>query len=149
MYIAVDIDIHRPKAAVWAAISDIDNCPAMLSAIVDLEVINRPKRGLVGLKWRETRMMFGREASETMWITDARVEEYYATRAESHGSVYITHLSLSEVAGTSRLTMTFHAQPQTFVAKCLSALMALMIKKSMVAALEKDLQDIKYFVEAT
>jgi len=99
------------------------------------------------LKWEETREMFGKEAMETMWITDSVVNEYYATRAESHGSVYITKLSLKESDGSTLLTMSFNGIPQTFAAKVLSFLMRPLINSSIKKALVKDLRDIKAYVE--
>lgn len=42
----------------------------MVSGIISLNILHQPEDGLVGLKWEETRKMFGKEASETMWITD-------------------------------------------------------------------------------
>ncbi|NQZ10526.1 MAG: hypothetical protein HRT35_25515 [Algicola sp.] len=43
--------------------------------------------------------------------------------------------------------MSFTAQPQTFMAKVLSFIMAPMMKGSMNKMLAKDLSDIKAFVE--
>lgn len=47
--------------------------------------------GLVGLKWRETRMLFGKEATAEKWITDAVENECYKTRAESDGIHILIH----------------------------------------------------------
>ena len=86
---------------------------------------------------------------EDVWkaITDSVDNEYYATRAESHGSVYVSRLSLAESAGITTLTFSFSGEAQTLVAKILSALMGFMIKSSMVKELQKDLEDIKSYVE--
>lgn len=147
MKVSVDIEIEQPKEAVWAAITDIENCENFISAIVDLKILNKPENSLVGLKWQETRLMFGKEASETMWITESVENEYYCTRAESHGSVYISRLSLSEAGNYTLLTMTFTAEAQTLPVKIISAIMGIFIKSSMKKALYKDLVDIKKYVE--
>jgi uncharacterized membrane protein len=147
MNVTETIQINGPSDAVWKTITDIDNCKNVISAIMNVDVLERPENGLVGLKWQETREMFGKEATETMWITDASADEFYATRAESHGSVYISKLSLSQDGEITNLTMSFTGEPQTFTAKLLSTLMAPMIKSSLKKALAKDLSDIKNFVE--
>lgn len=147
MKLSVDIEIEKPKEAVWSAITDIENCDNFISAIVDLKILNKSENGLVGLKWQETRLMFGKEASETMWITEAVENEYYCTRAESHGSVYITRLSLSEAGNNTLLNMTFTAEAQKLFIKIVSACMGVFIKSSMKKALYKDLEDIKKYVE--
>ena len=45
------------------------------------------------------------------------------------------------------MTFLFSAEAQTLVAKILSALMGFMIKSSMVKELQKDLVDIKNYLE--
>ena len=147
MQITVDIEIASSKEKVWATIIDIENCASFIASIVDLQILNKPEDSLVGLKWKETRVMFGKEASETMWITDSVEKKYYRTRAESHGSVYITKLSLSAFKGKTILTMSFSAEAQTTFVKILSLIMGMVITSSMKKALRKDLEDIKKQVE--
>jgi len=147
MNITVDVEIAKPKEIIWNAITDIENSSNMISSILDIEVLNQPADGLVDFKWKETRAMFGKESSEIMWVTDSVDNDYYCTRAESHGSVYITKLSLSEVGAKTRLTMSFTGEAQTFFVKLISACMCIFIKGSMKKALLKDLNEIKEFVE--
>lgn len=147
MNVSVEIEIEKSRAVVWSAITDIDHAAEMISAIIELQVVERPATGLPGLKWKETRMMFGKPASETMWITEAVENEYYCTRAESHGSVYITRLSLAQQGAITVLTMSFSARAQSAMTKVLAACMGVFVKRSMVKMLRRDLQDIKQFVE--
>lgn len=147
MKISVDIAIERPKSKVWQAITDIENCPNMISAIIDLKILHQPEKGLTGLKWQETRKIFGKESSEIMWITDFEENSYYQTRAENHGAVYISTLSLNETPTGCILTMTFSGGAQSFFVKLISSIMSIFIKGSMVRMLKDDLKDIKDFVE--
>ena len=84
-----------------------------ISGINSIEIIQQPSDTMVGLKWKEGRTMFGKEAFETMWVTDAKDNEFYQTRAESHGAVYISRFDLSEENGQCTLTMSFEGQPQS------------------------------------
>lgn len=147
MTITADIKINQFKDIVWKAITDIENWESMISSIFKIVILNKPAGDFVGLKWEETREMFGKEAKETMWITESEVNEYYCTRAESHGSVYITKLSLKSIDNSTVLTMSFNGIPQSIIAKVLSFVMGPLIKKSMKKALTKDLEDIKAYVE--
>lgn len=147
MEINVSTEINCAKEQVWKAITDIDNCKNMIDAIIDLTVLERPETGLVGLKWSETREMFGREASETMWITEAVEGQYYCTRAENCGAVYLTKMAVTEDNGKTILSMSFSSESMSFIGKVFSALMGLLMKKSLVKMLEKDLQDIKQYLE--
>jgi len=147
MHTSVSINIAQPKEVVWQAICDIAHSNHMISAILAIEVLHQPRDGIIGLKWRETRKMFGKEATEVMWITDAEENQYYSTRAENHGAVYITHLELTDVAGASQLTMTFSMQAQSTFAKIMASCMGFLMQGSMKKMLYQDLVDIKKAVE--
>ena len=142
------VEIEKPLEDVWKAIIDFKNCSNYIKSIVKLEIIDEPKDTLIGFKWKETRVMFGKEATETMWITDYVENEYYQTRAESHGSIYISRLSIKRVENKTKLTMSFSAEAQTFFVKIFSLCMGFVIKGSMKKALIKDLNDIKAHVES-
>jgi hypothetical protein len=147
MKVSTEININANRNDVWEVITDIENSINVISSINNIEVIDKPQNSLDGLKWKETRTMFGKEATETMWITESKENEYYHTRAESHGSVYITKLSLNENDNFTKLIMSFEGIPQTATAKVISFLMSPMIKSSMKKALAKDLGDIKNHLE--
>jgi len=82
-----------------------------------------------------------------MWITDVKENEFYKTRAESHGALYTTTLVISEQDGRSRLTMKFDSVAQTFGAKIMAALAGRIFKNATKKALQQDLIDIKAAVE--
>lgn len=147
MNITVNVEIKSSKSKVWTAITDIDNCIDMISGIIDLKVIHKPEKGLIGLKWTETRKMFGKEVTETMWITDCKTNEFYCTRAENCGAIYSTKIMVTETDNKTQLTMNFSDSSDSFFVRMMSAIMSLFIKKSMIKMLEKDLSEIKAFVE--
>ena len=147
MSVSVSVDIAAAVEDVWSVITDFDNCAERLSAIISAEVLERPEVGLIGLKWKETRVMFGKEASETMWITHAEDNRFYQTRAESHGAVYISRLSTEPIETGCKLTMSFEGQPQSLGSKILSALMMPFFKGSLAKTLKQDLEEIKVFTE--
>lgn len=148
MEVQVDVVINAPKNEVWKLVSDIENAASTISGIDKLEVLERPDQGLVGLKWRETRTLFGKTATETMWITEVGEGSYYLTEARSHGSIYRTKVSVSEEGSSTRLSMVFSAQAQSFVAKVFSVLLGFMMKNAMRKAILQDLTDVKAAAEA-
>ena len=149
MALEVEVTIEGPKEDVWKVITDIENSPDTITGIEKIEILEKPSDGLVGLKWQETRTLFGRTATEIMWITDVVENEMYKTRAESHGAVYITSLVVSEQDAKTRLTMEFDAAPQSLSAKVMAAITGIFIKKATKNALMQDLIDIKAAVEKT
>lgn len=57
------ITIPATKEQIWRVISDIRHAHEHISAIKRLVIIEQPKEGLKGLKWQETRSMFGKDAT--------------------------------------------------------------------------------------
>jgi len=122
MLVEVEVTIHGSKAAIWAAISDIANAAQTIRGIEKIEVLERPPGGLVGLRWRETRMLFGKPATAEKWITD-------------------------EGSGGMTLASAHDSQPQSLVAKLLSTPMMFLFKGVAKKAILQDLNDIKSAVE--
>jgi len=147
MLVDVQVTIHGSRAAIWAAITAIDNASEILSGVLKAEVIEKPASGLVGLKWRETRMLFGEAATAEKWITEAVEQEFYKTRAEDNGFVFVSTLSISERDGVMTLTSVHDSIPQTFKARLMSLPMGLLFKGVAKKALLQDLNDIKAAVE--
>jgi hypothetical protein len=148
MFVEAQVTITGSKAAVWAAITNIENAADIISGIDAIEVLEKPASGLVGLKWRETRMLFGKPAAAEKWITEATENASYKTRAEQNGFVFVTTVSLSE-EGDGRVTLrsAHDSQPQTFVAKVQSIPMTLLFKGVLKKAILQDLNDFKATVE--
>ena len=147
MVVEAQVTINGSKAAIWAAITNIENASEIISGIENIEILEKPANGLVGLKWRETRMLFGKPATADKWITDAVENEFYKTRAEEQGFVFLSTTSISESSGGITLTSSHDSQPQGIVAKLLSTPMMFLFKGVTKKALLQDLNDIKAAVE--
>jgi len=147
MIVEAQVTINGSKAAIWAAITNIENASETISGIENIEVLEKPANGLVGLKWRETRMLFGKAATAEKWITDAAENEFYKTKAEDRGFVYLCTKSISESSGGITLTESHESKPQGIVAKLLSIPMGFLFKGVAKKALLQDLNDIKAAVE--
>jgi hypothetical protein len=147
MIVEVQVTINGSKAAIWAAITNIENASDIISGIKKIEVLEKPANGLVGLKWRETRMLFGKPATADKWITDAAENEFYKTRAEDGGFVFLSTIRISESSGGITLTSIHDSKPQSFVARLMSIPMTLLFKGVAKKALLQDLNDIKAAVE--
>src|SRR5262245_11427232 len=147
MIVEAQITIHGSRAAVWAAITDIENAAETIRGIEKIEVLEKPANGLVGLRWRETRMLFGKPATAEKWITEAVENEFYKTRAESDGFVFTSTTSISQSRGGITLSTSHDSQPQGVVQRLMSIPMALFFKGVAKKALRQDLNDIKSAVE--
>lgn len=148
MVMDLEVTVHAPVQRVWGIVSNIEGSAETVSGIDSIEILERPAEGLLGLKWRETRTLFGKTAEETMWITEAVEDSHYVTEAHSHGSHYRTKVWVADADGVTRLGMEFHGRGETLVAKVLSTLLAPLMKGTMRKALLQDLSDVKAAAEA-
>jgi hypothetical protein len=146
MIVEAQVAIDGSRAAVWAAITDIENAAETISGIENIEVLEKPANGIVGLRWRETRIYFGKPATVEKWITDAAENEFYETRAEDDGFVFLSTISISEGSGGVTLTSAHETRAQGIVAKLKSTPMFL-FKGVVKKALLQDLNEFKSAVE--
>ena len=147
MLVEAQVTVNGSRAAIWTAITKIENAAETISGIEKIEVLEKPANGLVGLKWRETRKLFGKSATAEKWITHAAENEFYKTRAEDGGFVFLSTTSISEGGGAVTLTSSHDSRPQGVVAKLMSIPMGLLFKGVAKKALLQDLNDIKSAVE--
>lgn len=141
MKVTVQQFIKAPTARVWEIITDIENAGKTITGIISIEILHRPTEGFVGLKWREKRMFFGKEAMETMWIRAEDPGHWYETQAESHGCLYVTRLELTAQDNGTLLTMQFTSQSVSLMAKLMSPIMRF-VAGGLRKAMQQDLQDI-------
>jgi hypothetical protein len=147
MIVEAHITIKGSKAAIWAAIINIENAAKIITGIKNIELVEKPANGIVGLKWRETRMLSGKPATVEKWITEAAENEFYQTRAEDGGFVFLTTKRLLESHDGIVLTESHESRPQSIGAKIMSIPMLLLFKGMVKKALLQDLNDIKSAVE--
>ena len=147
MNIQEEITIQAPRIKVWQLISDIEGSDERISGIKKIEVLEKSKDGLIGLKWEETRIMFGKTATEVMWITDEVDGFSYKTQAEGPGVIYISSLSLVDEGTQTRLIMGFKSEISSLGTKIISAIMGLFFNKATRDAIKQDLIDIKTAAE--
>ena len=146
MVVEAHVTINGTNAAIWTAITDIEHAAQIISGIEKIEIVEKPAAGPVGLRWRETRMLFGKPATVEKWITDAAENEFYKTRAEDGGFVFLTTKRISQSTSGMTLAESHESRPQTIKAK-LSVPMLFVFKRVIRKALLKDLNDIKAAVE--
>jgi ribosome-associated toxin RatA of RatAB toxin-antitoxin module len=148
MKVQSEIIISGTREAIWKAVSEIEKSGEFISSIDSIDVLEKPEEGLIGFKWKETRTMFGKEATEVMTVTEAKESKYYKTYAESHGAVYMSTISIEDSDDTLVLKMEFEGIPVTFKGKLMNLVFGMMMKSSTEKALYQDLVDIKKYVES-
>lgn len=146
MTVEAEITINKNKTAVWRAITNIRDAAEIISGIEKIEVLNEPANGLVGLKWRETRMYFGKPATIDKWITDAIENEFYKTSAEMDGFIFLTTMTISGNGDNIRLKSSHETKSQGLFAR-IKSLPMIFFRGILRKAILQDLNDIKTTVE--
>ena len=153
MFCSVHID--APQEAIFRVASDFPNAPSVVSAIERVEMLSPATDGSpvgVGTRFKETRIMFGKQATETMDVTEFDPPRAYTLTAESHGMRYASRVTVLEeqpgrVGGGCRLSFDFTGTPLSLGAKAMSPIFGLMMKGAMRKAMDKDLAEIKHHAE--
>lgn len=138
--------IEAPLEKVFEACSDMRRAPERIKAIKRLEVLTDGPIGK-GTKFRETRVMFGKEATETMEITAFDPPRSYTVEAGSCGAHFVSRFDLVPDGTGTRVEFTMSAKPVSLFAKVMSPLSAVMMG-SMKKMIQQDLDDIKAAVES-
>lgn len=149
MQIELTRDIAAPAAQVWQVITDLAGAPEVLSTVVSVEVLAGPDPMEVGTRWRETRVMFGREATEEMIVSGMGPGRWYTATAQSHGAAYRSTFVVVPLGDrASRVISRFSATPTSGASGVLAATLGRAMRRSTVKALQVDLDEIARAAEA-
>lgn len=130
---------------VWEVLTDVEHAAQTLSGVTSVQLMTDGPYA-VGTRWRETRTMFGRSATQEMWVAECDPLRSTEVQAEAGGTRFTTTFTLvpqSDGAQTE-LTMRFAADAST--ASGLQSMAMKMFGKvaarASSKALEQDLADI-------
>lgn len=151
----MDVTVTRrttaPPDVVWSVATDIEGTVEVLEGVTGVERLDGGDGFGPGLRWRETRVLFGREASEELEITAVEEGRSYTAEAESGGTRYHSVLRVEPAETGSLVTMTFGAEQARRrllgrIADRVGATRAM--ERATSKALQQDLDDIVAAAEA-
>ncbi len=141
--ITVRRDVDAPADAVWQVMTDLERSPQVVSAIGEVERLDSGDGFGVGTRWRETRQMFGREATEEMEVTAVEPGRCYTVEADSRGAHYTSTMRVEPVdERRSRVSMVFAGEPDGLVSKVFATTIGKLFEGATRKALQSDLDDI-------
>lgn len=144
--LALSTTINADPARVWDLICDIRGAPRVQPVITRIQMLTDTPFG-VGTRWRETRRMFNREATETLEVVECTPGRSYTVAAFSCGAQMRSQFRVTPDAGATRLELDLTASPVSPFAKLMSIFTPLMMGP-MKKALRSDLDAIKRAAEA-
>lgn len=133
-------DVRATPARTFEVASDLRAAVGRIRAITKLEVLT-PGPVRVGTRFRETRRMFGRDATEEMEILEFDPPRSFVMGCDNHGCRYRTRFLFTPSGAGTRMEMQFRAEGLTFFARLMGTLMKPLAKKMLVEC-GKDLDDI-------
>jgi len=138
----VSTQVAGPLDAVFAVFTDLAKASERIPEITALELLTDGPVGK-GTRWRETRLMFKKEAVEEMEITSFDAPHTYTVEANSHGMRYETLFEFVEEEGGTRVTWTFWSTPLTLGTKIMGPIMGLLFRKVMRKCMQGDLEALR------
>jgi uncharacterized protein YndB with AHSA1/START domain len=139
--------INAPVEKVFQLATDLDGWAGRIKGITKVERLTDGPVG-VGTRFRETRVMFGRSATEEMEFTAFEPNRRYVLEAESCGCRYRHEFRFERVGSATRVTTEFGAVPLTFMARLMSKLMGWMMGSAVRKCVQQDLDDLKSAAES-
>lgn len=142
---SVEKHINSDPATVFTRATDVAAWPDSIPAVIKTEVLTEGPVG-EGTRFRETRKMFGKEASEEMTFSAFEPSSRYCLRCENHGARYeFEHLVTPDGDGT-KLEMRGTIEATNPVSKVMMTLFAPM-RKQFVNQCTADLDHLKASIE--
>ena len=138
----ISIDIQAPVETVFAALSEIETFPNRAEGIAAVEILTEQKHG-VGTRFRETRIMNGREAVAELEVTECVDNERIRIVCDQGGAVWDTVFLVSPTETGTQLEMTMDAKPYKLMAKIMTPLINGTIKKFV----RRDMEELKAWCE--
>jgi len=137
--------VNAPIDNVFRVYSDFANAAARIDGIENIEILTDDPIGK-GTRFRETRIMFGRESTEEMEITEFEQNKKYIVEANSCGAHFQTIFQFQPNGGSTNVKVELNTRSVTLFAKLMSPLGFLMAS-SMKKCFSSDIDQLKQYCE--
>ncbi len=139
--------VHAPVEKVFSTFTNFREAENHVSGIAKLEVLTDGPIG-VGTKFRETRIMFKKEAVEEMEIRSFEPNKSYSVGCHSCGADFHTTFHFVPRGEATEVKMDMNCKPVSLFAKIMSPLTSLMMGPTMKKCIQSDLNDLAAVAEA-
>lgn len=146
--ITASTHVAAPVDEVFAVYTNIEKAEERIPDIVSIEMLTDGPFG-IGTRWRETRVMFKKEATEEMWVTAFDPPRSYCVEAESHGMKYATTFDFEPDGDGTKVSWSFTGTPQTLGTKVLSPVLGVLMNGTMRKCMQRDLEALREVCEST
>lgn len=141
-----DVIVNAPPDRVFQAWSDFRNADQLVSGIEEIEVLTDGPIG-VGTKFRETRLMHGKRATEEMEITEFQPGDRFVVECDSCGAHWRAEMKFVPEGSGTRVVNSMDAKPLGFLSKIMMLVMSPFMKGMMLKCIKQDMEDLKAHCE--
>ena len=137
--------VDAPIEKVFATYADFPNAAENVEGIVRIEMLTDGPVGL-GTRFKETRVMFGKESTEEMEVTAFEANRMYTLSADSCGARFDSKFTFGSEAGKTKVQMELQTKAITLFAKLMTPVGFLM-KGTMKKMIMADIEQVKSVCE--
>ena len=125
--------INAPLELVFQTVAEIQNFSKAIPHIVKVEFLSENKTG-VGAKFRETRIMMGKQADTVLEVTEYLENERIRLVSDEGGTTWDSLFTVKmTVDGATELTLIMEARPYKTMARILNPITTFMVRKGVVS----------------
>lgn len=134
--------VKAPTEKVFEAVADINKFSEIVIDITNVEFLTEKQVG-VGARFRETRMMSGKEAATELEVTEYIENERVRMVSDQGGTIWDTVFEVEAHNDGTRLTMNMDARPYKIFSKIINRFIMGMVSR----AVENDMDSVKQYCE--
>lgn len=135
--------IDAPVQRVFDTVAHIENFSEAVPHITNIEFLTESRRG-IGTKFRETRLMRGKEAKTDLEVTEYVDGQSIRLVSDAGGTIWDTVFRVRPAGDATELGMSMTAEPYKMLAKLVTPLIKGMVAK----AVEADMDSVKAYCES-
>lgn len=135
--------ISAPLDLVFETVSDVRRFREAIPHITDVQFLSDQQFG-VGTRFRETRVMNGRQHAVDLEVTEYIVNDRVRMVSDAGGTIWDTVFFVSQASGGVELVMQMNIRPYKWLARIANVL----IRGMVVRGVESDMDAVKNFCEA-
>jgi uncharacterized protein YndB with AHSA1/START domain len=136
--------ISAPLELVFQTVSDVRNFCKAVPHITKIQFLSDQQQG-VGTRFRETRLMNGREHAVDLEVVEFVPNERVRLKSDAGGSIWDTVFLVSQAGSAVELKMQMDVRPYKFLAKTMNFIIRGMVGKGV----ESDMDAVKLYCEAS
>jgi uncharacterized membrane protein len=135
--------ISAPLDLVFQTFSDARNFCNAVPHITNVEFLSDQQTG-VGTRFRETRVMNGREESVELEITEYETNDRVRMISDAGGTIWDSVFTFSQISDRVEMNMQMDIIPHTLLARFMTRI----IRRMVIKGVESDMDAIRLYCES-